>query len=463
MRDEAVRRDLVAAAELAADHLARRRSDRVAGPVDTQSLAERVAAFDFAQPRPTEEVAAQLFDLLRDTGVRSDHPRYFGLFNPPALPAGIVGDLVAGAVNPQLAVHSHAPAAAAIEQHLIQLFCDRIWGPSEPVGTFTSGGSEANHTALLAALARRHPDWAEHGVRAIDAPPRLYVSAEAHMAWIKIARAAGLGSDAVRKVPCRDGLSLDGTALAAAIAEDREGVPLLIAATAGTTAHGSIDRLAELAEVARRHDAHFHVDAAWAGGMLLAPRRRDLLQGLELADSVTIDPHKWLAVPMGCGLYLARDWGPLERAFGVATGYMPSASRRDRDAYIHSLQWSRRFMGAKLFVTLAALGLPGYEEMIERQLALGDRLRDKLADAGFAIVNDTTLPLVCFRPAGADDAAMDALARSVADGGVAWLSAVDCKGARCLRACITSFESDADDVDFLVSAVTDAWRRHDRD
>ena len=449
---ETARDQLRLAAELTADYLERRRDDPVASPVDRAALAARIGAFDFARPLSLHAAAQALLDLLRETGVHSDHPRYFGLFNPQALPAAIVGDLIAATVNPQLAVWGHAPAAAEIERHIIGLFGRLIWG-WEPAGTFTSGGSEANHTALLAALARRCPQWADRGVAAFDRPPRLYASAQSHLAWIKLARASGLGADAVRLVPTRDGLALDGDSLAAAIAADRDSTPVMVIATAGTTAHGAIDDLVGIAAVGRQCGAHVHVDAAWAGGILLDPAKKALLDGIAFADSVTIDPHKWLSVPMGAGLYLARDWKPLETAFAVTTSYMPSASHVTRDPYIHSLQWSRRFIGAKLFMALATLGLDGYARMITRQFALGDRLRAGLADRGFKLLNDTLLPVVCFAPDGADNAEVTAIADSVVASGQAWLSVVQLNNRLCLRACITGFETDEADIDALIDSI----------
>jgi glutamate/tyrosine decarboxylase-like PLP-dependent enzyme len=461
-RADETRLALLAAAGLAADFLAARRDAPVSDEASATSLDEQLQAWDFREPQPLDEVAADMFELLGRHAVRSDHPRYFGLFNPPALPAGIVGDLIAATVNPQLAVWSHAPAAAAIERKLLRLFGTRLgWAAGDVAGTFTSGGSEANHSALLAALARRYPDWASDGVRGLPSRPAIYVSSQSHLAWIKLARAAGLGSDAVRLVPTADGLALDGKTLAAFIAAEPDRDPLLIVATAGTTAHGAIDDLRGIAAVARAHGAHFHVDAAWAGGALLADEGQSLLRGIELADSVTIDPHKWLCVPMGAGMYLARDWAPLETAFAVRTGYMPSASLERRDAYIHSLQWSRRFIGLKLFMALAHLGLDGYARMIRHQLQLGDALRHGLQARGWRVLNDACLPLVCFAPAvdaGRQDIVLR-IAGSVVDSGVAWLSTVDLRGQLVLRACITSYETTRHDVDALLDLLDSARRK----
>ena len=440
--------------------LGRRRDDAVAPAIDERALATWLEAYDFASPRPVDQVTADLLDILRHQAVRSDHPRYFGLFNPPALLPAIAGDLVASAINPQLAVWGHAPAAAEIERKLVRLFGSFAWPDADAAGTFTSGGSEANYTALLAALARRYPDWHEQGVPRTGPRPSIYASAESHLAWIKIARMAGLGSAAVRLVPAADGLRLTGEALAQAIAADHDRTAVLVVATAGTTAHGSIDDLAGIARAGHAHGAHVHVDAAWAGGALLHPDHRRHFAGLDQADSLTIDPHKWLAVPMGAGLFLARDWSPLAQAFAVSTGYMPSASHARRDAYIHSAQWSRRFIGAKLFAALATLGLDGYRRLIDRTFDRAARLRAQLRSQGWRLANDDILPVICFVPDDeSDDARIEAIARQVTDSGQAWISTVRLGGRLVLRACITSFETDEADVDLLVDVLARARDR----
>lgn len=447
---------LVAVAEMACDFLAHRTQSQVAA-MDSQVLGEALDAYDFTEPRELQAVASDVFGLLAAHSVRSDHPRYFGLFNPPAKTSAIAGDLIAATVNPQLAVWSHAPAAAEIETKLVRFMGQFIWPNAQVAGTFTSGGTEANHTSLLAALARRYPGWARDGLQSIDARPAIYASSESHLAWIKIARSAGLGSDAVRLVTPADGLALARGELEYAVSQDSGFDPVLIVGTAGTTAHGSVDDLHGLAGVAALHNAHFHVDAAWAGGGLLHPQVQRVLDGIVRADSVTLDPHKWLAVPMACGMYLTREWDALTHAFSVSTNYMPSASIEHHDAYIHSLQWSRRFIGLKLFMALATEGLSGYRAMIAQQLELGAYLKDRLLADGWHIKNATSLPLVCFGPAEqAADEEVLRIERAVSDSGRAWISNVRLRKSLVLRACITSFESTRDDVDVLVELLAAA-------
>lgn len=444
--------DFAFAARLAADEMSGRRGRRVTRDPEADRAWADAARLDLDAPVDVGAAAARLLTALTGAGVRNDHPRYFGLFNPPSLPAGAIGDLLAAAINPQLAVWSHAPGAVEIERFLVETMGELVW--SRPAaGSFTSGGSEANHTVLLLALERACPDWATAGLPRRGPRLGVYVSAESHLAWIKLARAAGLGAEAVRLAPTRDGLALDAATLAAWIEQDETFRPVMICATAGTTAHGAVDDLAGLGRLAGSLDAHFHVDAAWAGAALLSPARRAVLEGIEFADTVTIDAHKWLAAPMGAGLILARDWLGLERCFGVRTGYMPSASSAHRDPYIHSLQWSRRFTGAKLWMALATLGRAGYAEMIERQFALGERLREQLSAHGWEILNRTALPLVNFAPPGAGDADVARIEREVQESGSAWISTVNLNGRLCLRACVTSFETTEDDIDALVALL----------
>lgn len=457
------RPSLLAAAGLAADFLGARAGSPVTTGTQESSLNAWLDDHDFTQAQSLDTLVADVFAVMGNHAVRSDHPRYFGLFNPPALPAAIIGDLIAATVNPQLGVWSHAPAAAAIERKLLQWFGTRIgWAADEVAGTFTSGGSEANHMALLAALARRYPGWAKGGLAAVPVKPAIYVSSQSHLAWIKLARAAGLGSEAVRLIPVADGMTLDRETLATFIDNDGGRDPVLVVATAGTTAHGAIDDLPGMAALARARGIHLHVDAAWAGGALLVDEGRQLLRGIELADSVTIDPHKWLCVPMGAGMYLSRDWNALHSAFEVVTGYMPSASTINRDAYIHSLQWSRRFIGLKLFMALANLGQEGYAHMIGRQFELGRYLRGGLIVRGWQVLNNSLLPLVCFAPEAESDVqdnAVKYIAERVVGSGGAWLSTVDLCGRLVMRVCITSYETTHEDVDVLLNLLDDARRQ----
>jgi aromatic-L-amino-acid decarboxylase len=341
----------------------------VAPRASYEELEERLRGFDFASPVPLEELVEATGGLLREGIVHTSHPRYFGLFNPAPTFAGVLADTLVAVFNPQLAVTSHAPAAVAIERHVISFLGDRLGLPGAS-GTFTSGGAEANLTGLLVALERHFPEATEDGLAAVGERPTFYVSGEAHDSFVKAARMTGLGQRAARSVPVGTDLGLDADALRAAIERDRAAGerPFLVVATAGTTAGGIVDPLPAVADICQELGLDLHVDAAWAGAAALSERLRPVLAGIERADSVTVDAHKWLSAPMGAGMLFTRHRHALARAFRTTADYMPRAEASD--PYLSSAQWSRRLIGLKVFMSLAAAGQDGYATQIEHDCVL---------------------------------------------------------------------------------------------
>ena len=300
----------------------------------------------------------------------------------------MAGDALAAVFNPNLAAWSHSPFATEVEQRLVREIGALFGWPREIVeGTFTAGGMEANHSALLAALTEQFPAFRGQGLRGLTADPVFYVSAECHHSFHRAARMCGLGTVGVRAVPVDERLRLDPAELERMIAGDRSQgrAPFLVVGTAGTTNAGAIDPLAEIGAVARRHRLWFHVDAAWAGAAALVPELRSLLAGVERADSVTVDAHKWLSAPMGAGLFLTQRKGSLERAFTEANPYMPreAGEAGGVDQYQLGMQWSRRFFGLKLWlsllVRLGGLPLGGAADD-----GAGDASRNRFAPKGLA-------------------------------------------------------------------------------
>jgi glutamate/tyrosine decarboxylase-like PLP-dependent enzyme len=223
----------------------------------------------------------------------------------------------------------------------------------------------------------------------------------------------------------------------------------MVVGTAGTTGAGAIDPLPELARFCRSQGLWFHVDAAWGGAAVLSPSLRGHLAGIDAADSITCDAHKWFSVPMAAGMFFCRHPASVAEAFRVETSYMPGKTAGPvRDPYTTSVQWSRRFIGLKLFLALAERGESGYVEMIEQQARMGDVLRDSLRRAGWRIVNATPLPLVCFTRDGLVPADfLAALYRRQ----IAWMSEVRLgDGAPVLRACVTSFRTTEADIEWVV-------------
>jgi glutamate/tyrosine decarboxylase-like PLP-dependent enzyme len=340
--------------------------------------------------------------------------------------------------------------------------------PAETVtGSFTSGGAEANMTAVQLALTKTWPDYATDGLRALPGQPVLYASEESHLAWLKIAHATGLGRHAVRFVPVDANLRMDLDQLHSQLQADRGrgALPFLVIGTAGTTSAGAIDPLPELAALCAESGVRLHVDAAYGGAAALSDRLAPALTGIERADSITVDAHKWLSVPMGAGALLCTDRQGLAETFRVSTSYMPDTVADTVDPYTGSQQWSRRFIGLKLFLSLAVAGHSGYAAQLERDVELAETLRDRLTRDGWCIVNDTSLPVVCFadqRVAGLPAAASwqyhSALADAVVASGHAWISAARPGGRAALRACVISFRTTPADIDMLVDTVNAARR-----
>ena len=444
---------------------------RVTPELDLAGIREALAPFDFARPVPPVEALDFAAEGLWRWQVHTPHPRYFGLFNPAPTTMGIAADALVAAFNPQLAAWSHSPLAAEIEQHLVRAFASRFGcDPARVEGTFTSGGAEANHTALSTALTRAFPEVGRRGLLALRSQPVLYVSPEAHDSFLKAARLAGLGTEAVREVRVDSRLRMVPGDLAARIREDREGglSPFLVVATAGSTSAGVVDPVADLAQVADEEGGLWlHVDAAWGGAAALVPELRPAVEGFPRASSITFDAHKWLSVPMGAGMYLTRHPGILERTFRVAAGYMPreGAALPVADPYAHSMQWSRRFIGLKVFLSLAVAGWQGYEEAIRHQTAMGDRLRERLREERWEVVNDTPLPVVCFVDSGAAGRTaefLEGVAADVVASGEAWISiAALGEAGQALRACITNYRTGPEDVDALVAALGRARARRE--
>jgi glutamate/tyrosine decarboxylase-like PLP-dependent enzyme len=419
-------------------------------PSDDRATAAvaAVRAIDLERGADPLAVVAQVEAALRDGIVHTGHPGYLGLFNPASTFMGVIGDALAAAFNPQLAVVSHAPAAVAVEAACTDLLVRRLGLPAGSVGQFTSGGSEANLLGMLAALHRAFPGVATDGVHGLPRRPVLYASAEAHHSVAKLAQATGLGRAAVRGVAVDGAHRMDPSRLAEAIAEDRAAgrAPFLVVATAGTTSGGAVDPLPALADLAAGEGLHLHVDAAWAGAVALSDRHRPLLAGVERADSVTVDAHKWLSAPMGAGVLLTPHGDALTRAFSVDAGYMPSAEAVD--PYLTGIQWSRRCAGLKVFLALATAGREGVAAQVDRDVALGARLRDGLVADGWRLRNRTELPIVCVDdPDGPDGPGavgphLRAIVDAVTATGRAWLSLVALDGRPAIRACITSYRTD---------------------
>jgi glutamate/tyrosine decarboxylase-like PLP-dependent enzyme len=428
------------------------------GPVYPQVSPEEIrqhlhARYSFAQALSLEDIATDVESMLQRWQVQVTHPRYFGLFNPSVTVASVVADTLVALYNPQLAAWRTSPAAIEIEKHALDWVGGKLGLPADTVASFTTGGAEANLTAVLVALTHAFPSYGDCGLRSLDANPVLYLSEEAHHSFTKIAHMTGLGRQALRAVPSDSNFKLDLAALQRQVEADRKvGLqPVMVMGTCGTTAAGVIDPLEALHAYCKAENLWLHVDAAWGGAAALSPALRPHLAGIESADSITCDGHKWFSVPMACGMFFCRHRDAVLSTFHAQASYMPLPHSEDvLDPYTSTVQWSRRFIGLKLFMSLAHNGETGYAAMIEHQARMGNLLRQLLIESGWRIVNRTPLPVVCFTRPGLN---IPAFLTRLKEEQIAWMSETRCAGQPVLRACVTSFKTTEDDVHFVVDGL----------
>lgn len=428
------------------------------GPIYPNVTAKDVETYlaehyDFKSAREIDDVIVDVHEMLAQWQVQVTHPHYFGLFNPSVGLASVAADAITAMYNPQLANWRTSPAANGIERYTLRWLADKFGLPAESEASFTSGGTEANLSAMVVALTRAFPSYGVNGVRAIDGMPTLYITRESHNGYNKLAHITGIGRQALRPVETDEQLRMDASDLSRKIAEDRKQgmVPFMVVGTAGTTATGVIDPLEKIGEVCKREGTWFHADAAWGGAAVLSPTLKHHLAGIEKADSITCDAHKWLSVAMGSGMFFCRYPDSVAQAFRTQTTYMPGEQKgAAADPLLMSVQWSRRFIGLKLFMALAEKGEAGYAQMIEQQAALGQLLRELLLDSGWRVVNETPLPLVCFVRDGVDSRR---ILEGLRERQAAWMSLAEVSGTVAIRACITSFRTTSEDVRMVVEEL----------
>ncbi len=423
----------------------------------------------FAGPLPEEglpwpEVLAR---FERDVVPLSFHlpsPRYFGLMNPTPLPIAVFAEALAAALNQNLGAWHHGPSATAVESTVIRWLCALAGLPHESFGSLTNGGSLANTTGLKIALAAKVPESTRGGLWDLAERPVLYASAEAHFSIEKSANILGLGGrEGVRKVPVDAHSRLDVVALRRMIALDLgSGLrPFCVVGIAGVTSNGVIDPLEAIADVAREFDLWYHVDAAYAAGGLMSDALRPRFVGIERADSVTMDPHKWFYMPYPCGAILTRDPEAGLKAFTAEDVYIPDTGRSIEFRH-HGLAGSRPFSALKLWMAMQLVGRRAYGRMAEEQVELTERFVAELTgDGAWEAVTpvDTAIAAVRYVGTGADrrpeaiDALQDLIVQHVLASRRHWVSATTTVGKRAIRVMVISYLTRWEHLEELIAAL----------
>ena len=464
MDPEEFRRLAHRAADILADDLARTTGDPTTPARRPTTADQRTRLMDEPlpeDPRASDAILDAFELLVLPHPMGNGSPRFFGWVNSPPAPMGIVGDFLASGMDPSVAGGDHA---GTYVEHATLRWLLALLGLAPDAGAILcSGGSVANLIGLAVMRNRFAPDVRAAGLR--GAPDLvIYTSTEGHSCVEKAVEILGLGHDNLRKLPVDADCRLPTAALRAAIAEDRAAgrTPACVAASAGTVNTGAIDPLDEIADLCAAEGLWFHIDGAYGGFGILAEQTGGaggLYRGFDRADSIAVDPHKWLSIPVECGCAIVRDKAAMRNTFSLVPPYL-----RDDTALPwfseFGIQQTRGFRALKLWMTLQAVGAAGYRREITRQVALTRTLQEKVrSNPALELCSAGPLSVTCFRVrlAGGSAAEEDALNRAVteriqADGEV-FLTSTILAGRVGLRACIVNFRTQDADLDALLAAV----------
>jgi len=458
-----------AVTQLISEHAAQLESAPVTSPATPADLKR---LFDEPIPvvgMPAEQILEQFARDVAPHAMQIPSPRYFGQFNPTPLAIGVWADALCSALNQNAGAWRNGPTSALIEAQVIGWLCELIGYGPEAFGVLASGGSEANLIALKCARDKHSRDICDRGVRAAAGELTVYASEQCHFSVEKSVDILGLGRQSLHKIDTDERFHIRTDLLREAIEEDRRAgrVPFCIVGIAGATSTGVIDPLPELAAIARENDCWFHVDAAYGGGLAFSDRQKDKLKGIELANSITFDPHKWMFVPFACGTTLVRDGGNVLRdSFDISPEYLSEdrgGSDVQYDFFRYGQMGTRRFNALKLWMAFKFMGKYGYAETVERHLELTRHFAgriDELPD--FKRTGEIETAVCCFRylpehvralAPEDQDRIQQALQQRIEKSGKAFFPSTILHGRRALRVNINSYLTERRHVDDLVELL----------
>jgi aromatic-L-amino-acid/L-tryptophan decarboxylase len=392
------------------------------------------------------------------------HPRFFAWVNPPAAPLAVLGELLAAGMNSSVA---GGDQAATYVEHAVLSWLKEILGfPNDAGALLVSGGSLATIVglAVMRHVKAQTGAMRTRGLRAEPASMIVYTSTQAHSCIDKAVELLGIGSESLRRIPVDADYRMDVDGLAARIAADRRAGlrPVAVVASAGTVNTGAIDPLDRIADLCEREDLWLHVDGAYGGVGVLSEAVRPLFSGMERADSLGIDPHKWLYIPAECGCIIVRDAAAMQGTFSAVPPYLQD----DR-----ALPWfsefgpqqTRGFRALKLWFAMKQVGVEGYRALVSRDIALAARLREKIAvHSDLELVAGGPLGVTCFRYAPAGAGELEALNRRVLrvvqQEGKVYVTSTLLDGRFVLRANVMNFRTTEADLDALLEAIVRAGR-----
>lgn len=429
--------------DLLAEYLDNIQEQRVFPDVEPRTVNEL-----FAEPLPLEpsssstvlnELQTKLFPYCTNVG----HPGYMGLITPSPNPIGIVADFICSAINQNVGAYSIGPSAVAMERRVVRWLTDLCGYDAKAGGNLTSGGMTANFIGLKVGRDAVTGDVAQHD--GIHERGAVYASEERHVSVDKAVDCIGLGRNALRAIPTDERFQVRIDALEDAIARDKEnGIrPMCIVGILGTTNTGAVDDIRKLREIADREGMWLHVDAAYGGGMLLSHQWPMRHRGLELADSITIDPHKWFYAPLDAGALLVKNQDRLTSSFGIKPSYLTDEldhSNERYQYYVHGFEQSRRFRSLKVWMSFKRYGAGQIGEWIDNNVQQARHLYAMVEkDSEFEPASEPPMSAICIRFKGGDLSEAESkglhaeVTQRIEQGGRFWISTTELKGKTWFR------------------------------
>ncbi len=423
---------------------------------------------------PAENIINEAAELLFEHSLFNGHPKFWGYITSSATPIGALGDMLAATVNPNVAAYILSPMATEIEKQTIQWLAQFLGMSETSSGLFVSGGNMANFVGFLAAR-RAKAKWDIRKEGFAGKRMLVYCSKGTHT-WInKAADLFGLGTDAIRWIDMNKNQQLDVQKLQEEIDKDlRSGYyPFMVVGTAGSVSTGTVDDLAAIAKICSAYDLWFHVDGAYGAPAAVLPELAGIFRGMDQADSIAMDPHKWLYAPMEAGCTLVRDARHLTDAFSFHPVYYNFDGNPEDPAmnyYDHGLQNSRGFRALKVWMALRQAGRSGYEKMIRNDIKLAEQLYRMVEQEGELEPISTSLSITAFRYVPADkkddeqylNKLNETLLNELQAGGKVFLSNAVVEGKYCLRVCVVNFRTKIEDLRELVREILKAGDEIDR-
>jgi aromatic-L-amino-acid/L-tryptophan decarboxylase len=457
-----------AALDLVAEYYDALAARAVVRPTTSADLRRRLDEPAPPAGLPFADLLATVRDVVLEFSRHNGHPRFFGYVSSPGLPVAAMGSMIAAALNINVTCWRSGPAATEMELLCIRWLKEMLGYPSDGAGLLVSGGSMANFAGIAAARSTKAPgNVVRDGMG--SARMRLYASEEAHFSIRKAAAMLGIGAANLCTVKTGPDLRMDVADLDRRVRQDRDAgyLPFCVVASAGTAGTGAVDPIGAIADLARTHNLWLHVDGAYGGFSALAPSARPLFDRIGEADSVALDPHKWLYLPVGCGCVLYRDAAAARAAFSENAEYTRVVGLEDDEAFAfwdYGPELSRPFRALDLWLLLKSVGTRAISEAIEENIACAKYFADLVSASGdFEMLAPVDLSIFCFRYhprgfAGDLDALNERVMLALQRGGSSYLSNTRVRGMFALRGCVLNYRTTKRDMEILLEDVRRAAR-----